>query len=131
MSLLSQLGYVNLKTESIQSKIQHYQREDYRVFVAERGDQVIAFISMHCFDIFHSPGKMGRITAFCVDEKFRNKGVGKLMLEAAEKYFIEVGCTKLEVTSNERRKNAHQFYLSQDWKIDSMRFVKYVHPSSL
>lgn len=124
--LLIQLGYSSLSEDRVGEKIRRYEREGYKIIVCEIEKEVVGFISLHWFDIFHSPGYMGRITAFCVDENFRSRGIGKQLLSHAEKIFIGRGCTKLEVTSNARRAQTHEFYLKAGYIEDSRRFVKYV-----
>jgi GNAT superfamily N-acetyltransferase len=125
-SLLHQLGYASLDDEAIAQKIIDYRKPNYCILVSESTHGVTGFISLHCFEVFHSPGKIGRITAFCVDEAVRGQGVGIQLLEAADKYFIQEGCTKLEVTSNIRRAATHEFYLRRGYIEDSRRFVKYL-----
>lgn len=124
--LLIQLGYSTLDVDATNQKISTYSQDTYTLLVTEVDGRVTGFISLHWFDIFHSPGKIGRITAFCIDEKHRSRGHGKQLLKAAEELLITKGCTKLEVTSNERRTRTHQFYLDCGYKEDSRRFVKYV-----
>src|SRR5688572_5794510 len=125
-NLLIQLGYPDLDVEEANQKISAYHEESYALLVVETDQAVAGFISLHWFDIFHSKGKIGRITAFCVDENHRSKGYGKLLLKAAEDFLIAKDCTKLEVTSNERRTRTHKFYLDCGYIEDSRRFVKYV-----
>ncbi|MBS1553836.1 MAG: GNAT family N-acetyltransferase [Bacteroidetes bacterium] len=127
--LLGQLGYPDASLEMVSQKIQLHEDEDYHLLVAEDQSEVIAFISLHRFEFLHAQGKIGRITAFCVEERYRSKGVGAMLLAAAEKYLTEQGCTKLEVTSNLARERTHQFYLQNGYLIDSKRFVKYVQLS--
>lgn len=122
--LIHQLGYTSLDERQVANKIAAYQQIDYKLFVIEKDKQVAGFISLHCYEAFHSPGKVGRITALCIDEKFQGMGLGKQLLAEGEKYFIEAGCTKLEVTSNNRRTQAHDFYLAQGYIEDSRKFVK-------
>ncbi|MFM8743802.1 MAG: GNAT family N-acetyltransferase [Cytophagales bacterium] len=124
--LLGQLGYPGASLEMVSQKIQLHEDEDYHLLVAEHESEVIAFISLHRFEFLHAQGKIGRITAFCVEERYRSNGVGKLLLAAAEEHLIEQGCIKLEVTSNLVRERTHQFYLQNGYVIDSNRFVKYV-----
>ena len=123
--LLIQLGYPGLSIDETHKKISEYDKDTYQVLVAEIDNEVAGFISLHWFDIFHSPGKMGRITAFCVDEKFRSQGIGQKLLKASEEFLISKGCTKIEVTSNEKRIRTHQFYPKVGYTEDSKRFVKY------
>lgn len=124
-NLLIQLGYPQLTVEETNQKISRYSQENYGLLVIEVDQNVAGFISLHWFDIFHSPGTIGRISAFCVDEKHRGKGVGKTLLRAAEDYLISKGCSKLEVTSNEKRTRTHKFYADCGYVVDSRRFVKY------
>jgi len=124
-SLLAQLGYPDLTQKEVAQNIQSYSQEGYRLLVAEVDKKVIAFIALHWFDLMHWKGKMGRITAFCVDEHYRSKGIGKKLMVETEKLLFDLGCVKLEVTSNERRKRTHEFYLNLNYKEDSRRFVKY------
>jgi hypothetical protein len=46
-------------------------------------------------------------------------------LKAGEIILREHGAVKIEVTSNARRAQAHQFYLKAGYTEDSKRFVKY------
>ncbi len=124
--LLVQLGYPNLVEEEVSDKIRSYTLDSNHLLVAEVNLFVVAFISLHWFDIFHSQGKIGRITAFCVDEKFRSQQIGTVLLQASEKFLQQQGCTKIEVTSNIRRLRSHEFYLKHDYCNDSKKFTKYL-----
>jgi GNAT superfamily N-acetyltransferase len=125
-NLLIQLGYPKLTVDETNQKISAYSSENYALLVIEADHEVAGFISLHWFDIFHSMGKIGRISAFCVDEKQRGKGLGKNLLKAAEDFLISKGCNKLEVTSNEKRIRTHKFYADCGYIEDSRRFVKYI-----
>ncbi|MBK5278806.1 MAG: GNAT family N-acetyltransferase [Bacteroidia bacterium] len=57
---------------------------------------VVGFISLHNYIAPHLPGMIGRITAFCVDEKFQGKGIGTDLSEAAEQYFKILIALKLK-----------------------------------
>ena len=124
--LVSQLGYASLNTEELQAKIEQCQKECYKLLVAEVDSKVVGFISLHWFDLFHSAGKLGRITAFCVEEQFRSQGIGQQLLAEAECVFRREGCTKMEVTSNMKRLRTHEFYKMQGYDEESKRFSKYL-----
>jgi GNAT superfamily N-acetyltransferase len=126
LPLIRQLGYHELDVAGMKEKIQLYSGVDYRILIAEAENTVTAFISLHVFHSIHSPGRIGRITAFCVHESFRSKGIGILLLNEAEKYFVAENCGKIEVTSNNRRTEAHQFYLNRGYLEDSRKFVRYL-----
>ncbi len=122
--LLAQLGYPDFTNAEVERKIVQHTQPGYRVLVSEENGQVIGFISLHWFDLIHHADRLGRITAFCVDESFRSRKVGRLMLEAAEALFREQGCERVEVTSNNRRTGAHRFYLNLGYSEPSRRFAK-------
>lgn len=123
--LLAQLGYPDFSTEDVAQKIHSHSEDNYYILVGESAGKVIAFIALHWFDLMHWKGKMGRISAFCVDEQYRSQGIGKKLLKESERLMFEQGCTKIEVTSNERRTRTHEFYLKAGYLVDSKRFVKY------
>jgi N-acetylglutamate synthase-like GNAT family acetyltransferase len=122
--LLAQLGYPDLRESAVAEKIKAHSEIPYSLLVADIKNQVVGFIALHWFELMHWEGKMGRISAFCVDENFRSKGVGKKLLDEAEKLLWSKGCAKIEVTSNARRTRTHEFYLRLGYKEDSRRFVK-------
>jgi len=124
--LLTQLGYPPPpeRLDFVRGKIETYGAENYRLLVCEVEGDVVGFISVHWFEIFHSPGMMGRITAFCVLERVRGKGIGQYMLSETEKFLVAQGCTSVEVTSNMRRLLTHDFYLKHGYAETSKRFIK-------
>ncbi len=68
---------------------------------------------------------MGRITAFCVDEKRRISGIGTELFKAAEEHLAD--CKIIEITSGVRpeRDAAHNFYKKQGYfEYSGKRFVK-------
>jgi GNAT superfamily N-acetyltransferase len=122
LHLLLQLGY-SLNEIEMHEKIRAYSLEGNKILVAESSEGLAAFISLHIFVCFHSPGSIGRITAFCVDEKHRSKGIGAQMLAEAENYFRKNNCYRVEVTSNNRRVAAHDFYRRKGYSENSKKFV--------
>jgi len=128
--LLAQLGYPppQENLDFVLGKIETYNAETYRLLVCEVEGEVVGFISLHWLHIFHSPRMMGRITAFCVHERVRSKGIGQYMLAEAEKFLVAQGCISVEVTSNLRRLLTHDFYLRHGYAETSKRFIKSLVP---
>lgn len=52
--------------------------------------------------ITHQQGKDGWIGLLIVDERYRNQGIGKQLLECISDFFDEAGCSsvRLKVSSN-------------------------------
>ena len=56
------------------------------------------------------PTKTGRIQDLFVDEHYRSRGVGKLLMGALEDYFKKKKCTIIKVEVFAPNSKAHQFY---------------------
>lgn len=123
--LLAQLGYPASIDES-ERRIQFYKQDGYRLLMAELGDQTIAFIALHWYRAIHHSEMIGRVVAFCVDERYRAKGSGSRLLKYAEDFFQDLHCMKVELTSNLRRKESHEFYFRRGYQQTSMHFVKFL-----
>jgi GNAT superfamily N-acetyltransferase len=57
-------------------------------------------------------GSLARNISMIIDKMYRGSGVGKQLMQMAEKYAAENGCVSVElITANHRRKDdAHAFY---------------------
>jgi GNAT superfamily N-acetyltransferase len=122
--LLEELGYPAGDQNSVTSGILKYTQDGYHLIVSEVNGQPIGFISLHWYNIFHSPKPVGRITAMCVEPQARGQEVGSGLLAAGEGYLRSKGCDVVEVTSHVRRTLTHRFYLKHGYSEDSKRFVK-------
>jgi len=123
VELLEQLGHP-LNELEVLLKIQLFSTADYQLLVCEVKEEVVGFISLHCLDKFHSMGKTGRITAFCVAERVRDMGIGGTLLSTAETWFKSNGCREVEVTTNMRRSLTPDFYRKHGFAEHSRHFVK-------
>lgn len=121
--LIGQLGYEATVSE-VETKIITYRQHTYKLIVAEIDQNVVGYIALHYYDTLHRIKPIGRINSFCVDEKKRGSGVGILLLQEAEKYFLEMKCQKIEVSSNKKRVDTHQFYLKRGYQEYSNIFTK-------
>jgi len=124
-SLLGQLGYP-AATEEIHKRILQYKSEGYLLMIGEVDSQPIGFIALHWYHAFHHARFIGRIVAFCVDEEHRSAGLGSQLLKYAEDLFKSKNCVKIELTSNLRRKESHEYYSRKGYQQTSMHFVKYL-----
>lgn len=123
--LLAQLGYPAPIDESLR-RIDHYRKDGYRLMMGQVENRCIGFIALHWYHAVHHPRPIGRVVAFCIDETYRSKGLGSQMLRFAEDFFQTKKCVKVELTSNLRRKESHEYYFRKGYQQTSMHFVKYL-----
>lgn len=67
---------------------------------------------------------LGRISTLVVAQEAQGRGIGRLLVETAEKWMRKQGCELVEVTSNDRRAEAHAFYRHMGYERTSTRFAK-------
>jgi N-acetylglutamate synthase-like GNAT family acetyltransferase len=122
--LIGELGYPAAGNDVRRRMRAHESRDGGRLLVVEAAGEVVGFASIHFLPLIHYEQPLCRITAFVVSLKLRRKGVGRTLLDAIEAIAREGGCARVEVTSNDRRTDAHAFYQGLGYEMASKRFVK-------
>jgi GNAT superfamily N-acetyltransferase len=126
--LLTQLGYPQDDVEATATRIQLWtDHPAAAVFVADADGKVLGVIAVRAYPFFQLPGYSGHVVALVVSDQARRQGVASRLLSAAEAFAVEHGCTRMEITSAERRKDAHAFYQRRGYTIQtglSSRFLR-------
>ncbi len=99
--------------------------------VAAKADGTLAGVAtLNQMVVLHRPRPVGRITALVVDAHVRGKGIGRALVAAAEETLARAGCGLLEITSNVRLVDAHDFYEHLGYERTSIRLAKVLAPAS-
>lgn len=80
------------------------------VFVADLDGTVTGVASGHVFPALHSSAPAAWLTSMVVADEWRGRGIGRLLVEAVERWAAERGATRLALTSALHRTAAHAFY---------------------
>jgi GNAT superfamily N-acetyltransferase len=92
--------------------------------VATLEKQVVGLCGVHAMVTVHRPAPVGRITVLVVASEAQDRGIGRMLVNAAEDWSRKRGCRIIEVTSNDRRTAAHAFYRHMGYERTSIRFFK-------
>jgi len=126
--LLGELGHP-APEEEVRARLEELARlASHVVLVAESASGVVGAASAFVSPVLHRPGLVGRISVMVVAEGTRGTGVGTRLLQAMEEALAERGATRLELTSNVRRADAHAFYEKRGWRKQGFRFEKTAAP---
>jgi GNAT superfamily N-acetyltransferase len=96
--------------------------------VAEDGSGVVAFASLHFRSRLNHPTEEAWIPDLIVAEEARRQGVGRALLEEAERRARERGCHDLTLESAYRRAEAHHMYRQFHMRDDGKSFSKAIRP---
>lgn len=86
--------------------------------------KVVGLCGVHRMVALHRPAPVGRITILIVADEAQKRGIGRMLVGAAEQWCRDKGCALVEVTSNDRLGRAHAFYRHMGYERTSIRFCK-------
>lgn len=112
--LMGQLGYP-IDEKTLRENTQKYLfLPTQKTWVAESAGQIVGCIAVAITNYFHRNGSFLRVIAMIVDHEHRRAGIGKILMDIAEKFAREQGCSHIELTSGMHREKlgSHKFYQS-------------------
>jgi GNAT superfamily N-acetyltransferase len=123
VELLDYLGHP-LAEKAIRKNLAVLTKRKEMPLVAMLDKKVVGLIGIHTMVTVHRDAPVGRIPVLVVAQEAQGHGVGRLLVEAAERQLKKAGCKIVEVTSNDRRTAAHAFYRHLGYERTSLRFMK-------
>ena len=109
-------GYDEVGIKRLLNKIN---KNKGKIFFVQNNKKVIGVAV--CFIVKQSkenllevvPTKLGQLEELYLEEEYRGKGIGRLMLEHVQKYLKSRGCDTLWLTVFAHNKNARDFYIQE------------------
>ena len=122
-ALITYLGH-EIDEKSVRKNLAALRRAGEPLLVAVEGKAILGLCGVHRTVTIHRPAPLGRITILVVAKAAQDRGIGQMLVAAAEQWLRANGCRQVEVTSNDRRTEAHAFYRHLGFERTSMRFIK-------
>lgn len=79
------------------------------IFVSEQNDEVIGYIHGSPYDLLFSDSLIN-VLGFVVKEKYRNNGVGDMLIRQLEGWAKDKGFSGIKLLTHPSRTIAHRFY---------------------
>ena len=125
--LLHQLGYPQDGTGTTATRIKSWGDDpSSAAYVADADGDLLGLVAVHVCPFFERAGSWGRIVALIVSDQARRQGVGGQLVAAAESFAAGRGCVRMEVTSADRRPDAHAFYLRRGYPDQAGRSSRFL-----
>ena len=125
--LLAELGYPAVE-DAVTTLLDSVTREGARVVVVESDGKVQGFAVVHRMLTLHRPAPVAYLSALVVGSDARGAGLGRALVNAVSAIGADWGCGTLELTSNDRRMHAHQFYSNLGFTSESRKFRRAIAP---
>jgi ribosomal protein S18 acetylase RimI-like enzyme len=121
--LIRELGH-EIEEKQVRRNLAALKKSKETPLVATLDKKVVGMCGVGRRVVVHRPAPLGRITALVVTKEAQGHGLGRMLVEASENWMRERGCGLVEVTSNDRRGEAHAFYRHLGYERTSIRFFK-------
>jgi N-acetylglutamate synthase-like GNAT family acetyltransferase len=95
------------------------------LFICEEDNRIVGLLGFRIRENLEEMSRYGEVSAIVVGPDDRRRGVGRFMMEYAEKLAKELGCKGSWLVSGfGREREAHKFYERLGYQINGRRFVK-------
>lgn len=123
LELIRDLGH-EIDEKSLRKNMKVLKLAGETPLVATLDGNVVGLCGVGVQIVVHRAAPLGRITILAVAKEAQGRGIGRMLVEAAEEWMRGKGCALLEVTSNDRLAAAHAFYRHMGFERTSIRLAK-------
>lgn len=125
--LLNELYGNKLKYDKFKEiyKLKLEDKNSYYI-VAVIDNKIVGVLTSEINVQLHRERKQCFVEDLIIDKEYRNKGIGKALLQNAVDYAKENDCEVIELTSYIENENAHRFYEKNKFIKHSYKFKQYL-----
>jgi len=98
---------------------------NYYYLIAENLDGKMGFITFHTQYLLHHSGLVGEIQEFYVTQNFRNKGIGRKLIDEIMEIADQNNLKSIEVTTNKKRIENIAIYENLGFNLSHNKFTIY------
>ena len=124
--LMNELGYPT-SIDEMKTRFENIKNhKDHQTFVAADEKEILGMVGLSKNFSYEQNGIYVRVLALVTRSRFRQKGIGKKLMDVAENWAREIGANKvlLNCGNRDERAIAHLFYKKIGYEIKSSGFVK-------
>lgn len=121
--LIVELGH-EIDTKQVRKNLAALIKSAEAPLVATLDGKIVGLCGIGKRIVIARPSPLGRISALIVTRNAQGQGIGRMLVGAAEAWMRKNGCALVELTSNDRRAEAHAFYRHLGYERTSIRFAK-------
>lgn len=94
------------------------------VFIAENQGKLVGFVTFSVRDVIRYPKQIAELDELFVSQEYRQKGVGRLLMQKVEGKAKELNCYRFYVESQYKHETAHKFYEGLGYTNYGYHFIK-------
>lgn len=94
------------------------------IFVAEDNDKLIGFATFSIRNVIRYPKQIAELDELFVLQSYREKGIGKKLMQHVEEKAKELDCYRIFIESHYDHKTAHKFYEGLGYTNYGYHFIK-------
>jgi len=126
LELMSDLGYP-ASLDKLETRMERMEKlNDYATFMAELDGEVAGMMGLRCVYAYELDEPAVQISLLVTKQKHQGQGVGKALIDFAERWALQFGAGSMVLTSGIKpeRDAAHRFYTHMGFAVNGYRFVK-------
>jgi ribosomal protein S18 acetylase RimI-like enzyme len=129
-ALMCELGYETKRAEMEMRLKLILSSPAYKTFVAIMDGSVCGMIGTLTYPSYEHNNASGRILALVISSPLRRRGIGRMLIAAAERDFAQRGIRRVSLDTRLTREDAHKFYELLGYERNGWRFVKQLSVSN-